>query len=425
VRLDAGPGAWHDREEAERGGGRLRGRAEQRARQRRRRARGRSRPGARPRACSAGCSVAARRLRAVWRVSLSAVLHGACCVMRHRGRPLLERSLAIPVLSWTASDACSGDAHLNTSAFAHTQGRAGPVCVGTPFVPADTRSLWPLAAAGVRNAPRFTSCPRCRAHAAASPGVSARRARRRLPDSAGGARARRQAHAQAEAQASRLDLEQRLDAAGRELRAAREEGAALRDQLGKLLEEAAAGRAATDGARPGRRAAPGAWCAGAARQTRGPINPAPGAEAAGVGLRASARARGQTSLAHQSRRCRSLGTSSGRLQACCLSGAHAAGWRRRRTACAKSGVGSRAHACAGCARRRRRAAAGGALPAPGEGGGDRGAAPGAARADAPALRPGRRAARRAGGQRAGAARRPARPLRLRARLHARLHACRK
>ena len=57
-----------------------------------------------------------------------------------------------------------------------------------------------------------------------------------------------QAHAQAEANALRMDLEQRLAAATKEARAAREENSALREQLGKLLEEAAAGRAATDGA---------------------------------------------------------------------------------------------------------------------------------------------------------------------------------
>ena len=57
-----------------------------------------------------------------------------------------------------------------------------------------------------------------------------------------------QALAQAEAHAARINLEQRLAAATREARGAREENAALREQLGKLLEEAAAGRAATDGA---------------------------------------------------------------------------------------------------------------------------------------------------------------------------------
>ncbi len=62
-----------------------------------------------------------------------------------------------------------------------------------------------------------------------------------------GAGARRQAHAQATAQATRLELEQRTEAASKELRDAREENRALREQLGKLLEEAAAGRASTDG----------------------------------------------------------------------------------------------------------------------------------------------------------------------------------
>lgn len=57
-----------------------------------------------------------------------------------------------------------------------------------------------------------------------------------------------QALAQAEAHALRIDLEQRLAAATKEARGAREENSALREQLGKLLEEAAAGRAATDGA---------------------------------------------------------------------------------------------------------------------------------------------------------------------------------
>ena len=60
-------------------------------------------------------------------------------------------------------------------------------------------------------------------------------------------RLRVQALAQAEAHAARMDLEQRLGAATREARGAREENAALREQLGNLLEEAAAGRAATDG----------------------------------------------------------------------------------------------------------------------------------------------------------------------------------
>lgn len=57
----------------------------------------------------------------------------------------------------------------------------------------------------------------------------------------------RQAHAQATAQATRRELEQRTESASKELRDAREENRALREQLGKLLEEAAAGRAATDG----------------------------------------------------------------------------------------------------------------------------------------------------------------------------------
>lgn len=89
ARPAAGPGARHDREEAERGGGRLRGRAEQRARQRRRRARSRSRPGARAPACGASSGAAARRPRAVRRASQSAALHGACCVSWHRGRSLV------------------------------------------------------------------------------------------------------------------------------------------------------------------------------------------------------------------------------------------------------------------------------------------------------------------------------------------------
>lgn len=219
----------------------------------------------------------------------------------------------------------------------------------------------------------------------------------------GVARARRQAHTQAEAQASRLDLEQRLDTAGRELRAAREQGAALREQLGKLLEEAAAGRAATDGARPGRRRArvhaQQGMRAGRATLRQGRR------QKAGMGLRASARAQRQTSLGHQSRRCCSPGTPFPHSPARCLCMAQAASCSRRRAACARSGARALTGRAA-CAARRRRAAAGRALPAPGEGGGDRGAALGAARAHAPALRPGRRAARRAGGQRAGAARRP-------------------
>lgn len=152
----------------------------------------------------------------------------------------------------------------------------------------------------------------------------------------GVARARRQAHAQAEAQASRLDLEQRLDTAGRELRAAREQGAALREQLGKLLEEAAAGRAATDGARPGRRRArvhaqQGMRAGGATlRQGR--------RQKAGVGLRASARAQRQTSLGHQSRRCCSPGTPFPHSPARCLCMAQAASCSRRRAACARSGA---------------------------------------------------------------------------------------
>lgn len=62
-----------------------------------------------------------------------------------------------------------------------------------------------------------------------------------------------------------MDLEQRLAAATKEARGAREENSALREQLGKLLEEAAAGRAATDGAL----ASP--FWVGAVRQGRGAL----------------------------------------------------------------------------------------------------------------------------------------------------------
>ena len=90
---------------------------------------------------------------------------------------------------------------------------------------------------------------RCGARAHAAPDNHAKGTRRQpFPTCIRASRLRLQALAQAEAHAARTDLEQRLGAATREARAAREENAALREQLGKLLEEAAAGRAATDGA---------------------------------------------------------------------------------------------------------------------------------------------------------------------------------